>query len=384
VAVSSLVLQTAIGLIFVFGITAAAVSAVTEAVSRFLGLRAEYLLRGLRTLVDGPSTFKLGWRSVMPKWLGGRPKDPPGDLSSARVTKIMNHPLVASSSTEASPPPEAGNFTLTSAQRRLLPSYISGQTFSRVLLDILPPETPETDANPAQAGGESTPGDRAAPAAEAAEGGPGPLAKIGHWVDVKTSVEPPDELAKALRPLLMGARDVEDFEANVAHWYDDHMDRVSGWYKRHVRWFSLAIGLILVLLFNINTIRIADSLYSNQAVQASVVTVATQKTSCQGTQPTACLADLQAKIGQFSAFGLPVGWSDLPVCATRHCSWLARHGLTNINKSSGINNVWAFLLVLLGWALTIGALTPGARFWFDLLSRLGSLRSTGPKPSTST
>lgn len=68
---SSLVLQTAIGLTFVFGITAAAVSAVTELVSRFLGLRAEYLLRGVRTMVDGPSTFGLSWRSVMPKWLGG-------------------------------------------------------------------------------------------------------------------------------------------------------------------------------------------------------------------------------------------------------------------------------------------------------------------------
>jgi hypothetical protein len=26
------------------------------------------------------------------------------------------------------------------------------------------------------------------------------------------------------------------------------------------------------------------------------------------------------------------------------------------------------------------ALLPGARFWFDLLGKLGSLRSSGPKP----
>ena len=382
-AVSSLVLQTAIGLIFVFGITAAAVSAVTEVMSRFLGLRAEYLLRGVRTLVDGQSDFRLSWRSVMPKWLGGRPKDPPANLPSARVTKIMNHPLVASSSTEAKPSPHAGNFMMTSAQRRLLPSYISGQTFARVLFDILPPETPETGPHTATASGAGAKADHGAKADQGAPAVPAQLAGVTHWVEVKTSQKPPDELAKALRPLLMGAHGVEDFEANVARWYDDHMNRVSGWYKRHVRWFSLAIGLVLVLLFNINTIRIADSLYSNQAVQASVVTVATQKTSCQGTQPAACLADLQAKIGQFSSFGLPVGWGDLPACATRHCSWLDRRGITNLSHG-GIDDVWAFLLVLLGWALTVGALTPGARFWFDLLSKLGSLRSTGPKPSTST
>jgi hypothetical protein len=31
----------------------------------------------------------------------------------------------------------------------------------------------------------------------------------------------------------------------------------------------------------------------------------------------------------------------------------------------------------------IVALLPGARFWFGLLSKLGTLRSTGPKPATS-
>lgn len=85
----SLVLQTAIGLVFIFGITAAAVSAVTEGVSRFLGLRAEYLLRGVRTLVDGKSDFGL-WRR--------RPeKTEPDKTEPARVAQIMNHPLVASS-----------------------------------------------------------------------------------------------------------------------------------------------------------------------------------------------------------------------------------------------------------------------------------------------
>jgi len=28
------------------------------------------------------------------------------------------------------------------------------------------------------------------------------------------------------------------------------------------------------------------------------------------------------------------------------------------------------------------AMLPGARFWFDLLSKFGTLRSTGPKPTT--
>jgi len=39
------------------------------------------------------------------------------------------------------------------------------------------------------------------------------------------------------------------------------------------------------------------------------------------------------------------------------------------------------VLFLIGFLITIIALTPGARFWFDLLSKLGSLRTTGPKPT---
>ena len=50
---SSGIIDLAIGLAFVFGVTAALASVVTELISRFLGLRGAYLLRGLRELLDG-------------------------------------------------------------------------------------------------------------------------------------------------------------------------------------------------------------------------------------------------------------------------------------------------------------------------------------------
>ncbi len=383
----SLVLQTAIGLVFIFGVTAAAVSAVTEGVSRFLGLRAEYLLRGVRTLVDGQSEFGLSWRAVMPKMLGGRPQPQAADPPTARVAQIMSHPLVASSAKQADPPQQAGNTELTSAQRRRLPSYIGGQTFARALLDILPrhPDRPGAPGDHGVPGTHSGAGDqggargRGRPAGPVTPGVPNPLAGIREWAVADASSDP---LAKALRPILVGAQDnMQAFEASVARWYDDHMARVSGWYKRHVRWISLSIGLVLVIVFNLDAIRIADSLYSDQAVRGSVVTQATRAASCGDKQPATCLADLRAKIGLFRLGGLPVGWAGVPVCAQRSCSWLDRRGLTNPGKN-GIDSVGDFLLVLLGWGLMIAALIPGARFWFDLLSRLGTLRSTGPRPST--
>ena len=50
---SSGIIDLAIGLVFVFGVTAALASVITELISRFFGLRGAYLLRGLRELLDG-------------------------------------------------------------------------------------------------------------------------------------------------------------------------------------------------------------------------------------------------------------------------------------------------------------------------------------------
>ena len=49
---SSGIIDLAIGLAFVFGVTAALASVATELISRFLGLRGAYLLGGLRELLD--------------------------------------------------------------------------------------------------------------------------------------------------------------------------------------------------------------------------------------------------------------------------------------------------------------------------------------------
>src|SRR5215831_18985613 len=53
---SSGLIDLAIGMVFVFGVTAALASVFTELISRFIGLRGAYLLTGLRELVDGGGT----------------------------------------------------------------------------------------------------------------------------------------------------------------------------------------------------------------------------------------------------------------------------------------------------------------------------------------
>ena len=60
------------------------------------------------------------------------------------------------------------------------------------------------------------------------------------------------------------------------------------------------------------------------------------------------------------------------------CNWWQQRGILNPHGNSG----WQLVLVIIGFLLTILALTPGAQFWFGLLVKLGAIRSTGPKPAT--
>jgi hypothetical protein len=81
-----------------------------------------------------------------------------------------------------------------------------------------------------------------------------------------------------------------------------------------------------------------------------------------GADGAQCLQQLQRQIAQAQEAGLPIGWT-------------AEHRRALVWG-------WPLVLALVGWLLTLAALTPGARFWFDVVGRLGTFRSTGPPPPT--
>src|SRR5271169_6627753 len=159
------------------------------------------------------------------------------------------------------------------------------------------------------------------------------------------------------------------------------MDRVSGWYKRHVGKITLVVGAILIVLFNINLFTIGHTLYADSVANSVVSTVAAKGTSCPGESLEECLANAQAQVSAVTAADLPIGWDTVRDCreSNAQCSWLDQRGIFSRHGSSG----WQFVLVLIGFLITIIAIVPGARFLFDVLGWLGSLRETGPKPARS-
>ena len=388
---SSPIIDLAIGLTFVFGVTAAFASFVTELVARLIGLRAAYLLSGLRELVEGggsstnlvnmaadyntmreliqPSSKPAAQPApAQPPAVESPPSEPSSAQQLSATGALLGGPVLSNqgiagqfSSRKLKLGPTSGTGRLPKmtadrkagrlwSQRRSLPSYISARSFAEAVIDLLVPDS----------GGQTT------------------MTSIQDGIDALPAEMP---LKPSLDALVKNAgNDISRFRTSVEQWYDDHMDRVSGWYKRHVAIITLVVGAILVVLLNLNVLTIGRTLYTENAVSTAVSTVAAKATSCSGENQQDCLANLEGQLSAAAAAGLPIGWGTVRDCTepNAQCNWLDQRGIFSRHGNSG----WQLVLVLIGFLVMIISLVPGAQFWFGLLTKLGTLRATGPKPAT--
>ena len=372
---SSGIIDLAIGLTFVFGVTAALASIATELIARLMGLRGAYLLSGLRELVDGGAAstdlsqaerdYETVQEMIRRATAGPAEAGPPPGGTPSAAGALLGGPILRSQGMAGQVtgrkltlaatgrggrlPKMTADRTAGSLwrQRRSLPSYIPARSFSDAVIDLVVPDTADQTTMPT----------------------------IHRSVNALPDVWP---LKPSLLALLKDAGDdVVRFRAAVEHWYEDHMDRVSGWYKRYVAKITLAVGAVLVVLFNVNTLTIGRTLYSDAAVNSAVSTVAANTTSC-GRDQQACLSDLQARLSAASTAGLPIGWGTVRDCVPpdTRCNWLDERGIFSRHGSSG----WQLAAVLAGFLISMIAMVPGAQFWFGLLTKVGSFRAAGPRP----
>jgi hypothetical protein len=388
---SSGIIDLAIGLAFIFGVTAALASVATELISRFLGLRGAYLLGGLRELLDseqvGTDLTRAekdydAWKNIVtgtsteekPQSATGAVLGSPILRSQGMVGDITSRKLLV----QASKPgrPSVRNVEPKKhaplSDLRSLPAYISPTAFADAVIDLLVPK-PTAQTTPA--------GQTTATGQTTLDTVRQSLQKIMSQDPMPAEMAPLMPLMTSVNTLVTTAEDdITSVRTSIENWYNDHMDRVSGWYKRHVAWFTIIAGAILVILLNINTITIGRALYSNSVIGSAVATAAGNHPPCT-TADSTCLGQLQTDLATVAQAGLPIGWPTVAACTGAHpaCNWWQARGITSTTG----NSAWQILLVVVGFLITIVALTPGARFWFDLLGKLGTLRSTGPKPTSS-
>ena len=174
-------------------------------------------------------------------------------------------------------------------------------------------------------------------------------------------------IKKSLLSLIDEAgNDLDKARTNVEGWYNDAMDRVSGWYKRRTHVILIVIGLVAAFALNIDTIQITKALLYNDTLRASVATAAEAYAKSHPAQAGAegdpDAADAKKKNEAISSdingLGLPIGW----------------------NSGGFPSDKYERFLKLLGLILTGLAVSQGAPFWFDILNKFIVIRST-VKPS---
>lgn len=217
-----------------------------------------------------------------------------------------------------------------------LPSYIAPQTFSLALLDLLAPDDGQVTT----------------------------LDEVKRALDALPAGHPAK--APLTRVAIEAGKDLAAFRAGVEGWFNDSMGRVSGWYKRRVQRWMLVYAATLTILLNVDTLAITRTLWNQDTVRQAVV--ARVESEPGG------LEAVSAKVSDVKNLGLPVGW----VFESEKAG-----DPTDPRRWPGADPA-ALLVKLLGLAITVGALTLGAPFWFDVLNSISRLRSTGDRPATTT
>jgi hypothetical protein len=138
--------------------------------------------------------------------------------------------------------------------------------------------------------------------------------------------------------------DLDRIRGAIADWFDSAMDRVSGAYKRKTQLWSLIIALLLVVLLNVDTVKIAQALWDQPMLVKDLPAAAPNETAQQALQ-------------ELQKLGLPFGWD---------------------SEALGYFKSWPnWLYEVFGWLITAVATLFGAPFWFDTLQRFVQLRGAG-------
>jgi hypothetical protein len=205
-----------------------------------------------------------------------------------------------------------------------------------------------------------------------------------------------DSLAKTeslLRTILRGSTTFEEQKAKLEDWYNDSMDRVSGWYKRKSHMTLWIIGIVICLAFNADSIALGNAFWNDPTLRAAINEAATDyvKNAPSTEEPKDSFVRLNRVRQQMTT--IPLGWCRVSSTTDlQGVCWPNLSGSIRVRTPvdvplgdprrvvGGVSEWWLWKLV--GIALTALAISQGAPFWFDLLQKIVNLRLGGNPPPT--
>ncbi|MCO4293406.1 hypothetical protein NF867_11065 [Solitalea sp. MAHUQ-68] len=383
----SVVLNVVIGLVFIYLLYSLLATILQEIISTWLGFRAKILERAIiRMLSDTTQRDKSFWaryidrlRSflalLLPPALAPKDKIIEGykhKLSNA----FYKHPLIK---------------YLAEDTWHDKPGYITPQNFSKVIIDML--KENENGENAI---------DRIRKVLESGR----IRFKIKNETYVEVDIDP--ETLSFFKGLLDDSEyKLDKFRTNLETWFNDTMERASGWYKRHVQLVLMIIGLLIAVTFNVDSIRITQKLSRDKDARDKMVELASnfhqqsQQSSFQVyRRVTSDSIVLDTSLTEKADSIINARSTALVNEANNllKTDLDSTNNVLSIGKGSFICNcenahskfgqffckVGCALRAITGYLITALALSLGAPFWYDLLNKLMMLRGAVRKSDDNT
>lgn len=312
---NSTVLDWAIGIIFAYLLLAIICTTINEWIAGITAVRAKTLAKGIAQLLDQQKS---------------------GDPTLSFLQEFYAHPLISGMLAPGKTPADGH------------PSYLSSRTFATVVMDL------------------------------ATKGKPGSI----KFADLEEGVKqmPDGDVKTALLALLQNASgDLDRAQKNIEQWFDDTMERVSGWYKRRTQLVTACVAVLLTIGTNADTVRIGRLLWTNSTQRALMVEKAKNRVAASeaARESGAAAGPTRVEYPDKNNPLHPVIQHPVEKDETEALKSLLGWSGENLKDWKG------WLLRLLGWLLSIAAISLGAPFWFDLLSKIMNVRNAGQKPKKS-
>lgn len=240
---NSQMLDAAIGLVFVYFFLSLLCSVIIEMVTGLTKKRPRMLSEAIRSLLQ----------------------------DSKVIDKLYEQPLFIGNSTPKNLLISLlESFVPLPSKKKRIPSYISSRSFVLSLLESLK-KHPDIVKKLLK--------DKISP--------PGNKDQIKEFKNKLNSLPDDSNIKKALLPLLDSAGGSLDKAIdNMEKWYDESMDRVTGWYKRYCQAFALILAFFVALGLNADTFEIGKAIYRDHVLRDSLVAMAVQDVKKPIEQPS--------------------------------------------------------------------------------------------------
>ena len=162
----------------------------------------------------------------------------------------------------------------------------------------------------------------------------------------------------------------EAFSGTVTSWFNNSMDSLTSIFKTRAQVYLFFISTAVILFFNINAVVIAETLWTQPTIRASIV----ESAQAASINPSTVTPENDERSpieffeDELAVLGLPIGWTDQELKA-------ANVGFVPAQVSDPHREVPTRFINFFGWILTIGAAMFGAPFWYDILNKIVNLRA---------